>query len=168
MNGKKNYALSSSDIKRALKGKTKIITYDKLKNYNNIDEVLSPYGCAVILYLETPNSGHWVALIKHQDRIEHFDSYGVRPDEEFLYIDNKKINYSSKRPTLSELLIFCPYKIEYNEIQFQKDGNNDIATCGRWCIIRCLLKHMTLDYFQEIFKQFKDPDSVVTELTRGL
>ena len=35
-----NYALSSSDLKDIFGGNLKIMTYDKIKDYNNIDDLL--------------------------------------------------------------------------------------------------------------------------------
>ncbi len=93
------------------------------------------------------------------------DSYGDKPDEIFKYIPKKirqKYNFTGK-PYLSKLLINSPYKIEYNEIQGQKDGEG-IATCGRHCIFRILLKDLPLETYQAIMQMF-DGDELVTKLT---
>jgi hypothetical protein len=38
---------------------------------------------------------------------------------------------------LSKLFKECPEKVVYNKIKYQKDGQN-IADCGRWCVLRTL------------------------------
>ena len=57
-------SLSDGDIKRFLKGHTKIIQYKDLKKYNNIDDLLAPYGHVIILYMTAPNYGHWTLIMK--------------------------------------------------------------------------------------------------------
>jgi hypothetical protein len=164
-----DYSLSNFDIMDLLKGQTKVITYDQLAKYKTIDELLSPYGSVVILYINSPTGdyGHWCAVIKHADRIEHFDSYSMVPDGEFKMIDKKtrKLNYKGL-PYLSKLLYKSKYEIEYNHEQLQAFGD-DISTCGRWVVLRIILKDIPLNEFIKLIKDTEmDPDVLVTILTK--
>ena len=79
-----NYSLSNNDIEKFFNGKINIYTYDQLSQFHNIDEVLSPYGRAIILYFwkRNPTEGHWIALFRtNRNTIEFFNSYGTVPDK---------------------------------------------------------------------------------------
>lgn len=165
-NKTKSYALSDSDIVRIMKGKVKVIPYNELVNYSTIQEVLSPYGQAVILYLTKENYGHYTCVIDQGDSILFFDSYSDKPDREFDNIDKKsrqQYNYKGY-PYLSKLLLNSGKKIEYNHHQLQRDGK-ETGTCGRWCVVKMLLKDIRLNEFIDIFSKFSDPDEIVTKIT---
>ena len=132
---------SGEDILTLCDGKTNILTYKELMNYNNIDEVLSPFGCAVILYETKPNYGHWVCLIKHDDNIISFyDSYGLGVDEQLNFIDENKVRLQ----------------------KYISDNN----TCGRYVGFRIVLKDIKNDYFNYLMKSTKmNPDMLVSYLT---
>lgn len=162
-------SLSGDEVLRLVNNKANIIIYPELENYNHIDEVLEPYGCAIILYLSDVNYGHWVGLIKHKDRIEFYDSYAVKPDSEFDYIKEKskrKLNYK-KTPYLSKLLYESGYKIEYNHNPMQCDMDG-INTCGRHVGLRLLLKDIPLPEYIQLISSVPGmtADEVVYELTR--
>ena len=44
----------------------------------------------IILYEGSYNRGHWVALLKYIGMFEHFDSFGVKPDQELQWINMKQ------------------------------------------------------------------------------
>lgn len=162
------YALYDTDIKKIMGGRVNIIPYYELKHYSSIDHLTAPYGQVVILYMTSHNSGHYTCIINHNDRIEFFDSYSNKPDHEFDDIQKDKIkkhNYSGY-PYLLKLLKKSNKTIEFNHHQLQKDGNG-VATCGRWVVLRMLLKDVPLDTFINIFKKFSDPDEIVTKLTNN-
>lgn len=157
----KGKALSNNDIKDQLKGQVKVISYDELSKYNNIDELLSPYDSVVILYETAKDFGHWVCLFKTVDKkgeeiVSFFDPYSLKPDDQLNFINTKfRKENNEYYPYLSDLLLNSPYPIEYNEhpVQKLKDGTN---TCGRWCIMRLRLKHLPLDEFYKLFKADKN------------
>lgn len=171
LNKNANIPLSKKDILRILKGRTKVIVYPELHNYNNIEELLNPYGTCIILYLTKKNYGHWTCLIDHDDRIEFYDPYkDYTPDSEL-----KEINYNFReesnqvRPYLAELLCNSDKEIEYNNYKFQELKDN-IKTCGRHCISRILFKNFKLDEYYEILKQLCNEynltcDQLVTYIT---
>jgi hypothetical protein len=166
-------SLSVDDVMRIVNGKANFISYDKLISVNDLDELLDPYGSCLLLYLTDENYGHFCCLNKiNKNEVEFFDPYGIFVDNEFedFEIDehfNKKKNQD--RNYLSYLMYKSPYKLSYNEHQFQKK-NDDIKTCGRHCGIRMLLKHMPLkEYSKLMFKNgYGDPDTFVTILTADI
>ena len=68
------------------------IEYKDLKNYTSIDELLpNDKDFAVLLYESQPNSGHWTALLKYDNDIELFDSYGNTDEARNLRIQGNVI-----------------------------------------------------------------------------
>jgi hypothetical protein len=162
-------ALSNTDIMDLIKHKANLMTYRKLKKYKTLDQALGKHGALVLLYETQENFGHWVCVFKRGDLIEHFDSYGMKPDDEIKFIDS----YFRKRhnlhiPHLTALLYESPYKISYNEHKLQKH-KEDVNTCGRWVIARLLLRHLPLKQFSKMFKNKSiEPDKLVTFFTEIL
>lgn len=166
-----DYPLSDDDILKAVKGKTNIILYSDLPYVKNVDQILYPYGSCILLYEQFPASGHWVVLTlnKKKNELEYFNSYGEHPDEFLQVVDDKlKKQLNEDYPYLSKLLLDSPYNLAYNQYKLQKEGN-DIATCGRYVVLRVLLKELPLDTFVKIFNQPNmSPDDVAVDLTKNL
>lgn len=164
-----DYSLSGENINNALNNKSYTITYKELFEFKNIDDLLKLAKYIIILYETTENYGHWCALFKNnKDSIEFFDSYGIMPDDELKF--SKKVfrkSHGFDFPHLTSLLIDCPYNIEYNDHKFQKKGPN-VATCGRWCILRCLLSDFDIDKFYLLFKKYKNKDKLAVFLTKEI
>lgn len=167
-------ALSNYDIMKLLHNKVKIVLYPDLHNFNSIDELLSPYGCCILLYEAKKNYGHWTAIIKRGRSIEFFNSYGGDksglPDAS-LDLINPQFRVISNQifPYLKMLMYDSPYELNYNEFPFQQHGQN-IRTCGRHCVVRCLCRNMNIyqykDLLDELCRHFRtDYDGVVTILT---
>lgn len=161
-------SLSNVDMKHILDGKANIITYDKLANFHNVDQILRPFGACVILYLTKKNYGHWCCLFKVDDeKLEFFDPYGKPPDASLDWnIDNyfRKL-YNEDYPHLTSLLYNSDYDITYNHFPFQKKAK-DIKTCGRHVCMRLLCRKIPLDKYIKIFKQSNlCPDWIVTAFT---
>jgi hypothetical protein len=133
--------MSDGDIERYL-GPHTVIKYSDLVNYKNINELLpNDTDFKVILTEQELNSGHWCCLLKYKNIIEWFDSYGMRPDGQFTYINNitKHLLGQGGNP-LTKLLKNGKrkdQKVFYNKRRFQVTDNN-INTCGRWCVARIL------------------------------
>jgi hypothetical protein len=163
----KSKAFSGREILKCIKRKGRVITYDKLARYNNIDDALGKDGVLIILYLTEENFGHWVLLFRRSDKrnlLEFFDSYAMKPDQELQMIDtNFRKNHDELYPHLSYLLYISGYDIEYNHQKLQK-YKEDVNTCGRWVAVRAAFKHLSLDQFLKLFKFF-DPDFLVTAIT---
>ena len=160
-------SLSNFDILKLTNNNTKIIVYPELKDYNTIDEVLEPYGSAVLLYLTNKNYGHWVCIIKQPNNIiEFFDSYGYKPDHQLKFVNEQTRKHLKQTvPHLSYLLYNSPYKVVYNDVKLQKK-KKDINTCGKHCALRIVLKHINIDDYVDLFNNYKvDPDTLVSLLT---
>lgn len=163
-----DYSLSDSDILNCLSGKTKVILYSDLKNVSDIDDLLKPYDSFVVLHEQYPRIGHWACLTlnRRNNELEYFNSYGDYPDDFLDLVDDglkKKLN--EDYPYLTMLMINSKYNLAYNQYKLQK-LSNDIATCGRYVVVRILLKDIPLDEFVKIFKNKKyTPDEVAYKLT---
>lgn len=162
-----SYPLTSEDIYKALKNKVKIINYNMLKNYKNIESLLYPHDKVMILYETQKNHGHWTCLMRRMNGdIDFFDPYGFMPDDQRDYIPDEmwEDNY------LSQLLAdYKGGKVYYNEDPLQTMTKN-VATCGRWCILRLLYPHLSLEQFQNLFANIppQSRDAYVTSSTNHL
>jgi hypothetical protein len=170
-----SYSLSDKDVLKIVDGKANFITYDQLKYVDSIDELLEPYGSCIILYLTEPNYGHFVSLNlvgPNEDVLEHFDSYGIIPDDELREFNiSKEVRdeYNEDYPYLLQLMYDSPYELSFNEHKLQARKNN-INTCGRWAAMRSLLRHLPLEEFVDIFQNNKlgTPDEIVTAITQDI
>ena len=159
--------LSNVDIINKLNGKTNIVMYPDLARVRKVEDILVN-DSVVILYETRPNVGHWVCILKREDTIEFFDSYGIFPDKEKKYINKEYLKESGQENNnLIRLLLEAGkrYRIEYNNYRLQvKSG--DVATCGRHVISRILLKNLSIEQFNKFMRGFKQygltPDDVAT------
>lgn len=170
------YAPTSRDnLLYMLDGRTNVYTYDELKDINSLEQLLSPYGSAILLY---PNSnsdmGHWTCIFNMPGtgRIEFFDSYGGYIDDMIgEYNEDMKVLRRPKRiePKLLELMIASPYEdFHYNEVPYQSDK---IASncCGLWTVMRLKNNMLTDDQFRKEFYDLPTslnllPDLFVSQL----
>jgi len=165
---KQGKSLSGQDIIECTDGDIKIMKYSELNNYNNIDEAFGDKDSIALLFESKPSYGHWTLLIRHPGVIEFFDSYGNSTDIDIMdLIKDKKWLYGSGQgnASLSRLVANSDYDYVYNKTPLQKK-DSDIATCGRWVIIRHMLREMGLPTFVKMIKHIgKSPDETITYLT---
>lgn len=164
--------ISGLDIKKLLRGKVKIIIYSDLIKYSSLDELLSPYGCVVILYMqkkiENGFYGHWCCIFKiNSNEVEFFDPIGVWIDSELdgRISSSFRTENNLEYPLLSYLIYYTgqKYKLYYNHIRLQKPKT---STCGRHCVARLYNKNMSIeDYADYIYSLGPDPDVTVCLLT---
>ena len=124
---------------REILPKCPIVLYNELKKYPHINQLLPKVGSyAIILYQDSPHSGHWTAVLRPTDnQIEYFDSYGKCPDEPLSWSSPEKQNQLGiHAPYLSNLLKASGKKLVWNKKKFQKDNDPEISTCGRHCCFR--------------------------------
>jgi hypothetical protein len=165
----KKKSLSNSDILNGTYGKAKLYTYPQLSKFKTLDDAFDGCDSIVLLYLQTPNYGHWCCLNKiNNNLVEFFDPYGYVIDSELKWV-NKKTRKELKQecPNLSKLLIKSRYQLSYNEYEFQSE-KKDINTCGRHCIIRICYRKIPLETYKKMFKsviKMGNPDDIVTILT---
>jgi hypothetical protein len=146
--------LTGEDVSRWLTAHGMSPTVIKYEELHQFKELPVSVGSPLILLYETSyNKGHWVAVLATPEGIEHFDSYGVLPDKELGYICCEFRRMSGQvSPYLVRLLINYNHKfrvpINYNQFKFQSKDPN-IATCGRWCVLRCLMCKMPIKKFKK-------------------
>jgi len=166
-----NRALNGDELIQALDGKVKVLSYDELLKYDTIDEAFYPFNKLVILYFwdfsNNIKSGHYIAIRKDKrnNTIYVFDSYGRFIDDNLAEIDPyKRKKYKQDFKQLTYLLLNSPYKIEYNEFQFQQ---NESAVCGRYAIYFLMRDDLNMEQMQQQFskKDFKKNDELILELT---
>lgn len=132
--------MGDDDIKNYLGVSVPIIKYSQLENFESIEDILPNNKTYVILLYESElNSGHWVIILRYNDIIEYFDPYGYEVDNPINWIDeHKNFELGQDKKFLSELLDNYKGKVIYNPIDYQV-LKNDINTCGRHCVVRCLM-----------------------------
>lgn len=119
-----------------------IITYDKLKKYKSIEELLpNKIDYFILLYLREKNSGHWTIISRYDNVIEYNDSYGNKIDEPLTWVSpeqNKMLGITKKY--LSDLLFKQnKFYVISNDKDYQKESNViDINTCGRYAVCRAI------------------------------
>ena len=162
--GSENIDLSGDDIERITDGKCKIIAYEDLRGFSNIEELLNPHNAVIILYQTKANYGHWVSILKYDNHIEFFDPYGFGVDEELEIIDH--LHLRNQTPHLTHLINNSNYKIIFNDKKLQKFSEH-INTCGRWCSLRVRFKDVSLKKFINLMTKNKhyDGDFWVSALT---
>ena len=171
----KGYALSNTDIDFILNPDTKINIISQLDNVQHFDELLDNLGRCIMLYgTESQNVGHWVALIKHGNDIEFFDSYGNSPFKlskglKLPKEHDKQINQGGMKK-LMQLIHNAGYNLKWNDIEFQDGDDFSVATCGRHAVFRLLMYKLSLKEYQQLLQQMKkqfktDYDSIITGIT---
>ena len=162
-----DYLLSKTDIERLFNGKIKVILYSDIADYKTIEDLLYPYNRVCILYYWRKYHGHWVCVFKNKNgRFEIFYSFGTFPDGTLKDINmnfRKETNQAHKH--LTELLYKGGREVEYNDKKLQ---SNKSATCGRWCVYRMKRKDLTIEEFQDLFKNIINKDKKIISLTNNI
>lgn len=156
----KTQSTSNNELKKKIGKKINVIKYSELKDYNNIDELLAPNGMFIMLYETSDNMGHWTCCFNRgKNIISFFDSLGLKPDDQFHEISIQfRKDSGIDKPFLTYLLSNSNKKVEWNEYDLQS-MNPEIATCGRWCVLRLKMKHLSPKQFHELFKSGDGFDS---------
>lgn len=152
--------LTDRNIIKRLGGRTKIVMYDEFKDFNTIEEVLSPWDNTVFLLKTEDDFGHWMCMKRTGKRISFFDSYGEFPDIQKRHLDKKYCEESGQKYNkLCELLYEASfrYTIEFSEHKYQS-SDPKVSTCGQWCCLFIESGLLTDDfktYIDECQKEFK-------------
>lgn len=153
-------ALSGRDIINMMDGNAKIMKYNDLDKYKNLNSVFWDSKYVFLLYpVVSQNNGHWTLLMKRKPKeVDIFDSYGFFPD---TIKDNGGMNYHKY---LSDLLIRSPkdIKIYYNENKYQAYNTN---FCGHYCLLRAYNNNLSSKQFQKLLdKQGDNVDKYVYDM----
>lgn len=156
--------LSGIDMKRLIPD-ANVMTYRQLKKYRAL-----PKLPLVILYETKPRIGHWVVVLNTPEGIEHFDSYGLKPDGEISFVPiQNRAALGVDQPHLVKLLLDTMVPINFSDWQLQAHGR--IATCGRWCVLRAKYRDLTSEDFGNLIKKATKkiglcPDLLVSTVVR--
>jgi hypothetical protein len=147
-----------------------IIKYSDLVKYKNIEELLPSHRSYKIILIEDKiNSGHWVLLIRFNNEIEFFNSYGLKPSSELDFIghiQNWFLGQDIKHLNILLNKARNKFKIIYNKKRFQK-LKNGINTCGRWVILRLIMLlffNMNLYDFNKFIDKLKQQYNYPTDV----
>lgn len=153
--------------------KALIISYDKLKNYNYIEDLLPNDDSYVfLLYLSSKNEGHWTLISRHHGYIEYMDAYGGNPDNPLHWTNyNKRVELGEGEPYLTKLFDATKIDIYYNPIDYQSKSE-EIATCGRHACFRLktiLNYNYDLNQYYDMMRTIKKEnklsyDDIVSEM----
>jgi hypothetical protein len=103
--------------------------------------------------------------------IYYFDSYGARPDQPLSLISqNTKKMCNETENFLSQLILKSGFNVDFNTAKLQGD-NNEICTCGRWVICRCIFHDVSNAAFAQLFGEGNKgftPDELAYEFTKGI
>ena len=163
--------LSDDELRRVVGRDTKIMKYSELSKYDTIEQLLTkPYDFVIILLEESPNSGHWCALLRYSNLYEWFDSYGFPLDYDLTHwlTAAQRAKLHEKKKYLTFLLQGRKHIYNKEKYQEMKDGIN---TCGSHCAYRCYkFKHDGFDLktYQKHVKNYCrtygiTPDMLVAE-----
>ena len=131
-----HYPLSDDDIELYLGKKANIINFSELKNYKHIDDLLPTNLSYVIILIEQQkNSGHWITIMKYNNTIEYFNSYGFKPNYEMKFLNKL---FGQNKNDLTRLLTKNNYDVIYNSFKFQDIKNPNSNACGRHIICRII------------------------------
>ena len=137
------------------------IVYDDLVKYSSIEDVLDDKD-AVFILLQIHNSdgsteaiGHWVLLLRRDEKIEYFDPLGHSHDDKFV------IHITHEDPKILTKLL-QGHNVIVNRYKFQK-FEKQINVCGLHCACRVFFRGIPLDEYYKLMTSVykKDPDLIV-------
>ena len=86
-------SLSDTDIKKVLGQSCKILKYSQLSKYSDLDQLLPKEKDYVVISIEnSPDVGHWCALLRYNNIWEWFDSYSFPVDADLRWTPMQKRN----------------------------------------------------------------------------
>lgn len=149
----KSYALSNEDINQILEPDTKVFAYPEFSKMKSIDEAFDSLGRCVFLFLtESESMGHWCCMFKRNGHIEYFSSYGDAPEAERKWVSQEQLEKLGQgKPYLLELLQRSKLPVYVSKYPYQSD-RKDLATCGRWCVLRLICKDLSHIQFYNLVK----------------
>ena len=174
INEKKKLPLSDKDVVDLVDKKAKVVLYENLHKYDNLNQVFGKFDAIFLMYpTSSLNYGHWVAVLKRNGgkQIEVFDPLGTKGiDDQLNWTSPQVRSVIGNVPQLTRVLLTTPDSVEIinNKVPFQKDNTN-VSSCGRHTALRILMRKYPLDEFTEYFKtkagKGPDADDIATILT---
>jgi len=151
----------------------RIYTYPQIAKYEDIEQLLpNNNDYFIVLYLDSPTTGHWNAVLRYDNKIEHFDPYGGVDKALKWQSKDRLAGLGQYDKYLSNLYNSTDLKVVYNNIAYQDEKDRSIATCGRHVVnrIQKLLKdrYSGCDYARYMKKLKKDTKLSYDEIVSGL
>ena len=128
----------------------RVTKYDSLAKFKTLKAALQGKDMLVVLYQvhsKTSNKlvnmpGHFVVInARSPGPVEYFSSSGWTVSQE--------LSATHEDPKIFKRLL--PKNFIYNSVALEHMGDRN--TCWRWCLVRCVLGHVSLKDFQKLFKQ---------------
>jgi len=166
--------LDDLELKKLL-GNPRILKYDELSKYRDLNDLLpKKRDYVILLYLDAPNKGHWTCLIRNNNDVYFFCSYGSKVDEPLSWVPiTIRMKLRVCVPFLTRMFNNnTSLNTYYSPVKYQKE-RDDVNTCGRYCVL--LIKKFqeepdyNLDKFYEYLTSMKNKfnlsyDEVVSTL----
>ena len=153
------YSLSDTDIRRILGRRCRIIKYNELSKYNDLNQLLPNDKDYVVILIESrPNTGHWCSLSKFKNQYQWFDPYGYPIDADLKWTSMKmRKALHEDIPYLTKLLDKSNLDCIYNNIKYQ-EMDEDINTCGdhtAYYLYMMINENMDLKDYYNFMKDLK-------------
>lgn len=164
-----SYFGSNTDIANALScSQDTIIKYSELKNYKTLTDLLPKIFDYKIILLETAkNSGHWTCIIRMNNIVECFNSYGISIDKEFKFIPDvvERMLGESKKYLTDLINKTKDFTVISNKYKFQSQDPS-VATCSRWVILRIETARIgySLQTFVNMIQKQVDRDDIPSDI----
>jgi len=130
---------------------SKIIMYKDLSQYNSIDQLLPTEKSYKIIFLNWGEKvGHWVLIMKLNDKFEYFNSYGVKYDNDLNCL-SRSIKTILGEDVRQITRLLGGKKCSHSAYRLQ--GKNS-DSCGRYVISR--VQMMLQGYTNEQYKKYLD------------
>jgi hypothetical protein len=163
-------SLSDKQIMKLVEGKARLVTHDKIRQFDTLEQLLGKHKACIILYVGSlPNNsiyGHWCCVFMSNDKVVYFDPYGNPPDDPLTYMSADAIKEFGNQPALGPLLSKYRGLVVYNTVKLQKK-DKAIANCGRLTGLRLQFRDLSSDDFNRLLHSYKGicPDQLATIMT---
>jgi len=146
------HPLSDNEIQKYLPS-AKIVLYNELKEYDNIEQLLPrDKSYFIVLYQDSENSGHWCCCLRQKNLISFFDPYGLAPDTELNWVKHGVRNSLGITDRfLTRMFDKTKLRVEYSDEDYQ-ELKSGVNTCGRHVVFRIKNINKTLMQYHKLIK----------------
>lgn len=161
-----NKSLSNVEVLKLANLNIPLIRHREFCKINRLENLFQ-YPAVLVLYEKVDRVGHWTCIIFHKKRkvVEFFDSYGLFPDTEQIFIPKDMWQSACISRLFFNFISTHPdWKIEYNSDRLQRIFPG-VNTCGRWVGVRLRFFETPLEKFVDFFKNKKDKDKTIVKIS---
>ena len=156
------------DVKSLTRQKVQVILYDNLTINDDILNLLSKDGRALLLFPTGAGAdGHWIAILFNSNTrvLEHWDSYALTVTQEMTYSRNPNVEQNILGKLYQKAQQQHGITIVYNTYRMQKMAKN-YNQCGRHSCLRLRFHYLNLhQYAKLMLGQTMSPDWIVSAIT---